>query len=68
MHPADNPLVSHPRKKGRLRVFWHKVRKTAEPLTESALALVPIVAVIALFQLVVLRQPIPRLGDMLWGL
>jgi hypothetical protein len=68
MHPADNPLVSHPHKKGRLRVFWHKVRKTAEPLTDSALALVPIVAVIAFFQLVVLRQPIPRLGDMLWGL
>lgn len=48
--------------------MWHKVRKTAEPLTDSALALVPIVAVIAFFQLVVLRQPIPRLGDMLWGL
>ncbi|HEY5776939.1 MAG TPA: DUF1538 domain-containing protein [Xanthomonadales bacterium] len=44
------------------------MRKTAEPLTDSALALVPIVAVIAFFQLVVLRQPIPRLGDMLWGL
>jgi len=37
-------------------------------LTDSALALVPIVLVIAFFQLLVLRQPIPRLGDMLWGI
>jgi hypothetical protein len=68
MHPADNPLVSHPRKPGRLRVFWHKARKAAEPLTDSALALVPIILVIAFFQLLVLKQPIPQLGKMLWGL
>lgn len=37
-------------------------------MTDSALALVPIVLVIAFFQLLVLRQPIPRLGDMLWGI
>jgi len=67
MHPADNPLVSHPHKKGRLRVIWHKVRKLLEPLTDSALALMPIVAVIAFFQLLVLRQPIPNMGQMLWG-
>ena len=42
MHPADNPLVSHPQKAGRLRVIWNKLRKVAEPFTESALALVPI--------------------------
>ena len=68
MHPADNPLVSHPHKQGRLRVFLHKLRKAAEPLTESALALVPIVLVVAFFQLLVLRQPIPNFGAMLWGL
>ena len=68
MHPADNPLVSHPRKKGPLRNFWTKLRKAAEPLTESVLALLPIVLVIAFFQLIVLRQPIPHLGQMLWGL
>jgi len=39
-----------------------------EPLTDSALALIPIVLVIAFFQLLVLQQPIPRLGDMLRGL
>lgn len=39
-----------------------------EPLTDSALALVPIVLVIAFFQMLVLRQPIPRLGEMLWGI
>jgi uncharacterized membrane protein (DUF2068 family) len=68
MHPADNPLVSHPHKQGPLRNFWAKLRKAAEPLTESALALLPIVLVIAFFQLIVLRQPIPHLGQMLWGL
>jgi uncharacterized membrane protein (DUF2068 family) len=39
-----------------------------EPLTDSALALVPIVLVIAFFQMIVLQQPIPRLGQMLRGL
>lgn len=67
MHPADNPLVSHPRKAGPLKVFWLKLRKAAEPLTESALALLPIVLVISFFQLIVLQQPIPRMGQMLWG-
>jgi len=67
MHPADNPLVSHPRKAGRLRVIWNNLRKVAEPFTDSALALVPIVLVIAFFQLLVLKQPIPNMGNMLWG-
>ena len=68
MHPADNPLVSHPRKAGRLRVIWSTLRKAAEPFTESALALVPIVLVVAFFQFLVLKQPIPNMGKMLWGL
>jgi len=68
MHPADNPLVSHPRRKDRLRVIWHKFRRAIEPLTDSALALLPIILVIAFFQFIVLRQPIPRLGEMLSGI
>jgi uncharacterized membrane protein (DUF2068 family) len=68
MHPADNPLVSHPQKTGRLKALWHKFKKAVEPLTDSALALVPIVLVVAFFQLLVLQQPIPNLGKMLWGL
>jgi len=67
MHPADNPLVSHPQKAGPLKVFFSKLRKAAEPLTESALALLPIVLVITFFQLIVLQQPIPRMGQMLGG-
>ncbi len=67
MHPADNPLVSHPHKKGPLKALWSKVRKAAEPLIDSSLALAPIVLVIAFFQLIVLRQPIPNMGQMLWG-
>ena len=67
MHPADNPLVSHPQKKGPLQVLWAIMRKAVKPLLESALALLPIVLVIAFFQLLVLRQPIPNLVQMLWG-
>ena len=67
MHPADNPLVSHPQKKGPLKVFISLVRKVTEPLVESAMALLPIVLVIAFFQLIVLKQPIPHLGQMTWG-
>jgi uncharacterized membrane protein (DUF2068 family) len=67
MHPADNPLVSHPHKKGPLRVFLSKARKATEPLIDSAMALLPIFLVIAFFQLIVLRQPIPQMGQMLTG-
>jgi len=67
MHPADNPLVSHPQKSGPLKVYWSRLRKVADPLIESFLALLPIILVIAFFQLVVLHQPIPHLGQMLWG-
>jgi len=38
------------------------------PLLDSARDLVPIVAVIAFFQLLVLKQPLPNLGGMLAGL
>jgi hypothetical protein len=67
VHPADNPLVNRPRKAGPLKIFWSKLRKVAEPLVESAMALLPIILVVAFFQLVVLRQPIPNLGGILWG-
>ena len=67
MHPADNPLVSHPQKKGLLKVLLAIVRRAMRPLTQSAMALLPIVLVIGFFQLIVLRQPIPNLGQMLWG-
>jgi uncharacterized membrane protein (DUF2068 family) len=39
----------------------------AVPLVESAMALLPIILVVAFFQLAVLRQPIPNLGGILWG-
>jgi len=50
-----------------MELLWAVMRKTMEPLFNSALALLPIVLVIAFFQLVVLRQPIPHLWQMLWG-
>ena len=67
MHPVDNPLVTHPYKAGPLRIFWLKLRRVTRPLIDSAMALLPIVLVIAFFQLVVLQQPIPRLGQILRG-
>ena len=67
MHPADNPLVSHPYKAGPLKIFWLKLHKASQPLVKSALALLPIVLVIAFFQLVVIQQPIPKLGQILRG-
>jgi uncharacterized membrane protein (DUF2068 family) len=67
MHPADNPLVSHPYKVGPLKLFWLKTRRASRPLIDSAMALLPIVLVIAFFQLVVLQQPIPGLGEILRG-
>jgi hypothetical protein len=48
-------------------VFFSRLRKAAEPLIESAMALLPIILVVAFFQLAVLRQPIPNLGEILWG-
>jgi uncharacterized membrane protein (DUF2068 family) len=67
MHPADNPLVSYPHRSGPLKIFWSKSRKASRPLIDSAMALLPIVLVIAFFQLAVLQQPIPKLGQILWG-
>jgi hypothetical protein len=43
------------------------LRLTLQKFLQSALDLVPIVAVVAFFQLVVLRQPFPNLADVLWG-
>jgi uncharacterized membrane protein (DUF2068 family) len=67
MHPADNPLVSHPYKVGLLKIFWLKLHKASRPLVKSAGALLPIVLVIAFFQLVVIRKPLPELGQILRG-
>lgn len=67
MHPADNPLVSHPYKAGPLKIFWLKLHKLSHPLVNSATALLPIVLVIAFFQLVVIQQPFPKLGQVLRG-
>jgi len=67
MHPADHLPVPDPRKRESIRAILSKLKKLADPLIESALALLPIVLVIAFFQLVVLRQPIPNMGQMIWG-
>jgi hypothetical protein len=42
-------------------------KQAFESLRESALALLPIVLVVAFFELVVLRQPVPNLGRILFG-
>jgi len=67
MHPADNPLLTHPRKPSRMDAVRAATRSALASLKESALALLPIVAVIAFFQLLVLQQPIPNLGRLAAG-
>jgi hypothetical protein len=67
MHPADNPLVSHPQKPSRLKALRLTLRNSISSLRESAMALLPIVLVIGFFQLAVLRQPIPNLGNIFIG-
>jgi hypothetical protein len=44
-----------------------KLKRLFSPLLSSARDLLPIVVVIAFFQLVVLQQPIPNLGELLLG-
>ncbi len=44
-----------------------KLKRLFSPLLSSARDLLPIVVVIAFFQLVVLQQPIPNLGELLVG-
>lgn len=55
----------------RVRALTRNLRRAAlrgyESLRESALALLPIVLVVAFFELVVLRQPIPNLGRIIAG-
>jgi uncharacterized membrane protein (DUF2068 family) len=43
------------------------LKQAFESLRESALALLPIILVVAFFQLAVLRQPIPGFGDIIAG-
>lgn len=51
----------------RLKAIRQLSRQAFESLRESALALLPIVLVVAFFEIVVLRQPIPNLGRILAG-
>lgn len=67
MHPADDPLLIHPRKPRPAEIIRATLSSALASLKESLMALLPIVLVIAFFQLVVLRQPIPNLGEILFG-
>lgn len=48
-------------------MFLNKLKRVAEPLTESFMALLPILLVIGFFQVFVLQQPIPGIGKKLVG-
>jgi hypothetical protein len=43
------------------------LREIYRSLRDSARDLLPIVVVVAFFQLVVLRQPIPNIGEIVYG-
>ena len=65
MYPGNKPLDLRPPKP--LEGLIAAMRKTLKSLRESALALLPIILVIVFFQLLLLRQPIPNLGEILAG-
>jgi len=67
MHPGDNLLIPRKKRLGIFRSLLAMALKSLEALRESMLALLPIVLVIAFFQLFVLRQPVPNLGSIAGG-
>ena len=67
MHPADDPLLIRPRKPRPAEIIRATLSSALASLKGSLMALLPIVLVIAFFQLVVLQQPIPNLGEILIG-
>lgn len=50
-----------------IRGFLLFLTLTAIKFKDAVMDLLPIVAVVAFFQLVVLQQPFPNLGEVLWG-
>ncbi len=62
-HQTESPSELQANGRGPLLLL----KRTGESLRDSTLALLPIVLVIAFFQLLVLRQPIPDLGSILAG-
>jgi len=64
MHEGDRQARVRWAVQNGLHAAWGR---TVQSLRESALALLPIVLVIGFFQLVVLHQPVPRIGGILFG-
>ena len=67
MHPGDTLLIPKSPKQSPFRFLLAALKKSAQSLLDSAIALLPIVLVIGFFQLVILRQPVPNLGSILAG-
>lgn len=67
MHPGDNLLIPRKTRLGVFRSLLAMAGNALKALRESAMALLPIVLVIAFFQLAVLRQPVPNLGSIAGG-
>lgn len=63
--PDQQPPIAAKRSRG--QAVSRVLRQALEALRESAMALLPIVLVVAFFELLVLRQPIPNLGRILAG-
>jgi hypothetical protein len=67
MHPSDSPQEINESDRSWLSGAWAAARSALESLKESTMALMPIVLVVAFFELVVLQQPIPNLFRILAG-
>lgn len=69
--PTDGskwPLLNQPQERSYSTAMKALILQFLASLADSFRDLVPIIAVIAFFQLIVLGQPIPNLLDMLWGM
>jgi hypothetical protein len=67
MHPGDDLMIPKQPERKPWEALLVALTKSLKALRQSALALLPIVLVIAFFQIVVLRKPVPNLGGILWG-
>jgi hypothetical protein len=67
MRDGNNQSSPEPWRSSLLSSLSALLNKSIRALTESTLALLPIILVVVFFQLVVLRQPIPGLGNIFAG-
>ena len=67
MHPSHDPFPLTQVRPSRIKALNQAARESLRSLRDSFMALLPIILVISFFQMVVLRQPIPNISQIIWG-